>query len=291
LGWMGRPYVAVKSNARKLSRLVIEQGNASSEKKILAIGETWDIGDGWTLKAQSIDASALPRQVWFTLSKDGVKLDDKVIGQGQTYVYIEKSFAGELDVPLFITYVDIIASDSVQLRYTWAVSKNIIDFNAGDKIGLLTVTTAGSDFIYLKNYDNTITLVQGATINIADGLRFRVNDTPDLQYYPEMTVITGLPSGTPVESSTGKGTVIVNTDAGTVENLTAVNVSDIPEPPPASANLYYGLFRFNITGLSPGGNANITMTFPNNLPAGTAYWKYGRMPRTQHLTGTPSLQR
>ncbi len=84
-----------------------------------------------------------------------------------------------------------------------------------------------------------------------------------------------LPSGAPVESSTGKGTVFFNTDTGAIENLMAVNVSDIPEAPPGDVNLYYGLFRFNITGIPTGGSVNLTLTFPNNLPAGTTYWKYG----------------
>ncbi|MCZ7396131.1 MAG: S-layer protein domain-containing protein [Candidatus Methanoperedens sp.] len=74
VGWMGRPYVAVKGNAKKFSRIVIEQGNASSDKKILAVRKSGDVGDGWTLTANSIDAKASPRQVWFSLSKDGVKL-------------------------------------------------------------------------------------------------------------------------------------------------------------------------------------------------------------------------
>ncbi|MCZ7384959.1 MAG: right-handed parallel beta-helix repeat-containing protein [Candidatus Methanoperedens sp.] len=78
-----------------------------------------------------------------------------------------------------------------------------------------------------------------------------------------------------VQSSTGQGPVFFSTDAGTIENLTAVNVSDIPEPPPAGADLFYGLFRFNITGLAPGGSANLTLTFPTPLPLNTTYLKFG----------------
>jgi hypothetical protein len=81
--------------------------------------------------------------------------------------------------------------------------------------------------------------------------------------------------GTSVGSSTGNGTVFFNTNSGAIENLTAVNVSVIPEAPPIGANLYYGLFGFNITGIIPGSSVNLTLTFPNNLPAGTTYWKYG----------------
>ncbi|MDP2845675.1 MAG: S-layer protein domain-containing protein, partial [Candidatus Methanoperedens sp.] len=131
-----QPYVAVKGKAKKLAKLVIEQGNATSEKKSLTIGETWDVGNGWTVQAQSIDARAFPRQVWLVLSKDGIKKDDKVIAQGQAYAYIEKSFAGESDVPLFVTYVDSVfagaTSDMVQFRYTWAIDTSVTEIKSAD---------------------------------------------------------------------------------------------------------------------------------------------------------------
>ncbi len=62
-----------------------------------------------------------------------------------------------------------------------------MEIRPGDKIGLLMVDMT-SPSLKLKS-DSSITLAQGSTINIADGLRFRVNNTPDLQYYPEMTVM------------------------------------------------------------------------------------------------------
>ena len=67
----------------------------AAEKKTLALGESWNIEDGWVLTVQSIDAKATPRQVWLVLSKDGVKKDDKVVSEGQTYTYAEKNIADE----------------------------------------------------------------------------------------------------------------------------------------------------------------------------------------------------
>ncbi|MFZ2410594.1 MAG: S-layer protein domain-containing protein [Candidatus Methanoperedens sp.] len=189
LGWQAQPYIAVKGNAKKLAKLVIEQGNSTSEKKSLTIGETWDIGDGWTLSAQSIDAKATPRQAWLVLSKDGVKKDDKVIEQGKGYVYIEKSFAGESDVPLFVTYVDSVfagaTSDMVQLRYTWAIGTSVTEVKSGDVFGNLEVTTANSTTIELKNKDKSMDLTQDATVDIMGDMKFKVADSStDLRYYP-----------------------------------------------------------------------------------------------------------
>lgn len=171
-----------------MAELIIEQGNAISEKKSLVIGEAWDIGDGWTLTAQSIDAKASPRQVWLVLSKDGKKLDDRVIAQGQVYVYIEKSFAGESDVPLFVTYVDSIfagaTSDMVQLRYTWAISTSVTEIKTGDKFGKMEVITALSENLILRNKDEPINLID-TTVDIMGNLKFKVADDPNfLRFHP-----------------------------------------------------------------------------------------------------------
>jgi parallel beta-helix repeat protein len=60
---------------------------------------------------------------------------------------------------------------------------------------------------------------------------------------------------------------------GKLENLTDVDPATLP-PPPAGVNLVYGLFSFNIRGITPGNTTNVTLTFPTNLPPGTTYWKY-----------------
>ncbi|HEY9207194.1 MAG TPA: S-layer protein domain-containing protein, partial [Candidatus Methanoperedens sp.] len=76
-GWFAAKYVAINGKNNKLAKLVYEQDTA--DKKTMAIGETWDLGEGYTLTAQSIDAKASPRQAWLVLNKDGNKLDDKII--------------------------------------------------------------------------------------------------------------------------------------------------------------------------------------------------------------------
>ncbi len=281
-GWFGRKYVAINGKNNKLSKLILEQ--AAGEEKILSVGETWDIGDGFSLKLQGIDAKAFPKQAWLTFSKGESKLDDKIMDEGLpsgvgtqgVYTYYARSIGGEYNVPMFVTYLDNVSSGSVKLKYTWLISDNIMEIRSGDKIGIFKVdATEYVTYGLTLRSDSYITLAQGATINIADGLRFKVKDTPELQYYPEMSVILQIPSGVPVQSSTGKGIVYFAADRGAIENLTAINVSDISEAPPGDANLYYGLFRFNVTGLGLGGSVNLTLTFPDILPANTTYWKYG----------------
>ncbi len=59
--------------------------NASN--KTLSLGEDWDIGLGWTLSTNSIDVKSNPKQVWIVLSKNGIKMDDKILMEGNIYKY------------------------------------------------------------------------------------------------------------------------------------------------------------------------------------------------------------
>lgn len=186
VGWQAQPYVGIKNHSYKLSKLIIEQGNATSEKKSLAVGETWNVGGGWTVTANSIDAKASPRQAWLTLSKDGVKKDDTVVQQGAVYTYVEKNIAGESDVPLFVTFIDSIfsgsTSDVVQMRYTWAIDTSITELKGGDAYGVFKVL--GTEPIVLKNTENTVALSRDSTVNLMGELGFHVADSDTVRFYP-----------------------------------------------------------------------------------------------------------
>ena len=58
-----------------------------SDKIDLDIGYKWNIGGGYVLIVQAIDAKATPRQVWLSLFKDGKQVDDKVLAEGEIYNY------------------------------------------------------------------------------------------------------------------------------------------------------------------------------------------------------------
>lgn len=55
--------------------------------KTMTAGETWDLGNGYTLTMQGIDAFGAPRMVLIVFSKDGIKFDEAVLFQGNTYTY------------------------------------------------------------------------------------------------------------------------------------------------------------------------------------------------------------
>lgn len=56
-----------------------------TNSKTLAVGETWNVGEGYTITANAIDAKG--GQIWLVLSKNGKKLDDSTVNEGETYTY------------------------------------------------------------------------------------------------------------------------------------------------------------------------------------------------------------
>jgi S-layer protein (TIGR01567 family) len=251
IGWQADPYVALNGKVDKLAQLIIEQGTAASEKKTLQVGETWDVGGGWTLTANSIDAKATPRQVWLTLSKDGVKKDDKVVSSGTNtsgakpvYTYVEKSIAGETDVPMFVTYVDSVfagaTSDMVQLRYTWAVSTSVTQVKSSDTYGIFKDASISGKNISLKNSDTDVSLTRDSTQDLMGNMKFRVADSPVLRFYPKVDYEISGGEITPTVTGTGVGptvTATVPTNVTTVPTtgVTAVTAVGTTEKPPTPA--------------------------------------------------------
>jgi hypothetical protein len=58
-----------------------------AESKYLSTGETWDMGSGYTLLVNAMDARASPKQVWISLEREGKKLDDRIMTEGEIYTY------------------------------------------------------------------------------------------------------------------------------------------------------------------------------------------------------------
>jgi len=145
LDWQENKLVAINGKMGKFAKLVIEHGLNSSDKKSVVEGETWDIGDGWALTAQSIDARASPKQARLVLTKGNTN-KTYVVTTGQIITYVENSIFGESDVPIFVTYVDSMyagaTKDMMQLRYTWAIDPSgMMEIRKGDILNNFEVVT------------------------------------------------------------------------------------------------------------------------------------------------------
>ncbi len=189
LGWFGNVHVAVNGKANKLSRLIKEQ--KKEEKQTLKLGTSWDLGEGYNLTVEALDTTTSPRQAWLNFTKDGRTLDNRIVNEGEVFTYVEKSVSGESDVPIFVTYVESIFTGSegtatfVQLRYTWLVSRKVLDIKAGDKFGVFEVKEANENYVLLYNKDTAINLDQNTVQTLYGELKFKVADSSTaLRFYP-----------------------------------------------------------------------------------------------------------
>jgi len=75
--------------------------------------------------------------------------------------------------------------------------------------------------------------------------------------------------------ATGAGEVYFDADPSTLRNLTAIAEGTLPLEGKPDLVFPYGFFSFNITGLEPNQTVIVTITYPDNIPIGSEYWKYG----------------
>src|SRR5450756_55890 len=162
VGWQAEKWVAVNNVGNKIAKLVLEM--EKDDKKTMTTGETWAMGAGYEMTINAVDARATPRQVWFTLKKDGAVVDEG-IGQGaagdqaskQNAVYYKtKTILGESNAILFTVYVDSIfsgaTSDMVQFKYAWLIDESSAkQIQVSDEFGAFEVQTATDKVIVLDN--------------------------------------------------------------------------------------------------------------------------------------------
>ena len=72
--------------------------------------------------------------------------------------------------------------------------------------------------------------------------------------------------------NTTLGPVAFDTDAGSIQDLKAVNPADV-SCTLAAYTFPYGLFSYNIINLRPGQAVSVTISFPNDMPLNTKYFK------------------
>jgi S-layer protein (TIGR01567 family) len=196
--WWGERYVAINRTVNKLAKLLMEQG--LSDNKTMVTGETWDIGEGWALKVNSIDARANPRQVSMTLYKDGITKDEILMNNARPiYTYVE-NISGEIDVPVLVTYVDSISSnatsDFVRFGGTWVLSESVNIIQSGSAYGIFSDAMVVQNTLSLRNSATPVNLSPNATIGLNGNMKFYViNDTKYLKFSPSPQLIpTPIPS-------------------------------------------------------------------------------------------------
>jgi|GEM_PF-1274577 len=202
VGWQGEKWVAIKGVTNKIAKLALEMN--TEDKKTLTTGETWSLGSGYDIIINAIDARTTPRQVWFTLRKNGSVIDEQICQAPQSSAiadkekavcYKTKTILGESDALLFMIYADSIfsgaISDMVQFKYAWLIDESSAkEIKSGDKFEVFEVRSATSDYIRMTN-ENTLNLSRNTETTLMGELKFKVADTDNLRFYPKIDYIIG----------------------------------------------------------------------------------------------------
>jgi S-layer protein (TIGR01567 family) len=227
VGWRAEKWIAVKGNANKLTKLAFEMGK--EDKKTLTSGETWALGSGYELTINAVDARASPRQVWFSLKKDGALIDDGISSEKNVY-YKTQTIMGESDSLLFAVYVDRIfsgsASDMAQFKYAWLTdASSAMQIETSDTFDAFKVKEAGQNSIVLEN-DGAVSLSKNTDVKLLGDMGFKIADSDTLRFYPKVDYIVGnetTPSGT--------GTATVKGTAKATTNVTSNKTVEPTLPP------------------------------------------------------------
>lgn len=164
IGWLGEKYVYLQGN--RLAGIIFEQN--ASEVKSLAVGESWSIGDGYRLKAESIDSKVPERQAWFSFYRN-YKLSDQILAWYYAELFSYPEGIEQNDTPVFITYLKKVYpgryTDNADLKYTWLRSQDITEIKEGATFGIMEVTSVDNGRIELRNKES-IDLSPGNVIDL-----------------------------------------------------------------------------------------------------------------------------
>ncbi|ABE52019.1 S-layer protein domain-containing protein [Methanococcoides burtonii] len=205
-----KKYIAVNNDASKMTTLIKEQGGGA--EKTLKEGESWDLGNDYSLKLNQLDADA--GKAFVILYKDGIELDSDVLdmdGTDDDRAFIVKDdLAGIDDLVYFVTYLENTFKSTSEsfaiLKYTWLIDKdNVITIKKGDKFGLLKCKDVSENWINMSN-DVVITLEMDNTVYFTDDWYFQTSKASKgtnggYLFYPAMEVIFEMENENVVEFS------------------------------------------------------------------------------------------
>ncbi|WP_440955271.1 S-layer protein domain-containing protein [Methanosarcina sp. Mfa9] len=216
IGFFAEEYVPLKENrAEKLSKLVLD----SDEKYTLRTGEILELGENYSLEAKQVDVDG--EKVWLEFTRDGEFVDDEIISvagnntTGSTWDVELDDIEDEDDVVVLKVHVNQVfqgAVDSIaQIEGLWLIDyANTRTIESDDEFGKLDDVSIQGDTLTISN-ENTFTLSLDSEERIAEGMFFKIGDTPveELRYFPfvvriigEINETTGLPEG--IETGIGE---------------------------------------------------------------------------------------
>ncbi len=163
----------------QLHRVLIDDDT----KRILSVGGTLTLEEGYVLKAK--DISVTDRIMLISLLKDGNEVDTATLEAGQTYVYAPSKVGVVTDLPIIIVKFDsVFSGKEVQaaiLKGLFQISEEYTPVNSGDRYGEMEVRNVDASGMEMTNR-NSISLSRGNTIDLIGNLKIVVADSDVLRF-------------------------------------------------------------------------------------------------------------
>ncbi|TGC06786.1 S-layer protein domain-containing protein, partial [Methanolobus halotolerans] len=188
LGLFAEKYVALDDNSPdELVKLLLD----SDDKYTLRTGSALELPNGYEVVAKQIDVDG--NKVWMEFSKDGEFIDDEVLNVANnadaTWTF-EADVGDTEDVIVFRVLVTQVFQGQVDslaiIEGLYLVEhEDVLQIETGDEFGELEIDSISGGTIEMSS-TGSITLSRDDTVDIAEGMMFRVADSPDneLRYYP-----------------------------------------------------------------------------------------------------------
>lgn len=148
------------------------------DRRVVTVGGTLTLQDGYVLKMREIDIGAGPGQIFIVLLKNGAEVDSSVVAGGGTYIYT-KRVGSVSDLPIIAVHFESVFRgtevNAAFVRGVFQISDSYTKVSSGDRYGIMEITGAGADQITMNNR-NSIDLSGGSSIDLMGNLKLIVAD-------------------------------------------------------------------------------------------------------------------
>lgn len=214
----------------QLHKILLDDNN----QRVISVGSTLTLKDGYVLKAKEVDIGAGTGQIWVVLLKDGNEVDDSVVSTRDNYVY-KKKVGSVDDLPIIAVHVDSVFRgkevNAAFIKGIFQISDSPTEINNGDTFGKMEVSAISGDQITMENKDD-ISLSSGSKIDIMGNIKLKVADSGSVRFYPYVLVtrdmiMNQLSINAPARATAGD-IISINVTAGGIP-IDEVSISIEPE--------------------------------------------------------------
>ncbi len=180
----------------QLRRVLVD----SDDEQTITTGSVLGLEEGYELRIKEVDLNG--NRVWLAIAQDGEEVDSRVVTpsssdiDGSTYVY-EVSIGSE-DVPIIAAHVSNVfrgtEADLATIDAVFQVSDSPASVEEGERYSRMEVDSVSGDSILMSN-EGSISLGRGRTIEIMDGVKFRVADADSRNFAPIAERTAGTEAG------------------------------------------------------------------------------------------------